>query len=116
MYVSRGRMPLQPLAPASEHTLSPYNSSRVDQRARQALLFSLLAGAIGCRETFSGFGAGGHARASADQLFGALGESFSDIARNPKLLYARQQLAKHALLPSRAYEDSAVWTGHSGPV
>jgi len=109
-------MPLQPLAPASEHTLSPNNSSRVAQRARQALLVSLLAGAIGCRETFNGFGVGGHARASADQLFGALGASFSDIARNPKLLYARQQLAKHALLPSRAFEDSAVWTGQSGPV
>jgi hypothetical protein len=76
----------------------------------------LFAGAIGCRETFSGFGVGGRARAGADQLFGALGESFTNVARSPKLVYARLQLAKHALLPSRAFEDTAVWTGSSGAV
>ena len=31
-------------------------------------------------------------------------------------MYARLQLAKHALLPSRAFEDSAVWTRSSGAV
>jgi hypothetical protein len=80
------------------------------------LLLTALAATIGCRESFTGFGAGGRARASADQLFGALGESFSDITRTPKLVYARQQLATHALLPSRAFEDTAVWTGRSGAV
>jgi len=80
------------------------------------LLLTAFASTIGCRETFTGFGAGGRARASADQLFGALGESFSDITRTPKLVYARQQLATHALLPSRAFEDTAVWTGRSGAV
>ena len=49
-------------------------------------------------------------------MLGALGESFTDVARSPKLLYARLQLAKHSLLPSRAFEDSAVWTGSSGAV
>ena len=56
------------------------------------------------------------ARASADQMFGALSESFTEVARSPKLLYARLQLAKHALLPTRAFEDTAVWTGSSGAV
>jgi len=72
--------------------------------------------AIGCRETFSGFGVGGRARAGADQLFGSLGESFTEVARSPKLMYARLQLAKHSLLPSAAFEDTAVWTGSSGAV
>jgi hypothetical protein len=76
----------------------------------------LFAGAIGCRETFTGFGSGGRARAGADQMFGALGESFSNVARGPKLVYARLQLAKHSLLPSAAFEDTAVWTGSSGAV
>src|SRR4051812_46841001 len=116
MYFSRGRRPLQPLAPATEHTLSPPQLIRVAQRARHALLLSLSISAIGCRDTFTGFGAGGRARTSVDQLFGALGQRHAEIARNPKYAYARLQLAKHALLPSSVFEDSAVWTGSSGAV
>ncbi len=29
-------------------------------------------------------------------------------------MYARLQLAKHSLLPSAAFQDTAVWTGSSG--
>jgi hypothetical protein len=76
----------------------------------------LFAGAIGCRETFSGFGVGGRARVGADQLFGSLSESFTDVARGPKLVYARLAIAKQSLLPSPAFRDSAVWTGSSGDV
>jgi hypothetical protein len=116
MYFSRGRMPLQPLAPATEHTLSLPHQSRLAQRARHAILLSLFISAIGCRDTFTGFGVGGRARTSVDQLFGALGVRHAEIARNPKYAYARLQLAKHALLPSSVFEDSAVWTGSSGAV
>ena len=31
-------------------------------------------------------------------------------------MYARLQLAKHSLLPSAAFQDTAVWTGSSGAV
>jgi hypothetical protein len=76
----------------------------------------LFAGVIGCRETFSGFGVGARARASADQLFASLTQGFTDVARNPKLVYARLAIAKQSLLPSPAFRDSAVWTGSSGAV
>jgi hypothetical protein len=49
-------------------------------------------------------------------LFGSLGEGFTGVARSPKLMYARLQLAKHSLLPSAAFQDTAVWTGSSGAV
>jgi hypothetical protein len=80
------------------------------------LLLSTFAGAIGCRDTFAGFGVGGRARAHTDQFFGALGDGFAERTRSPKFAYARLQLAKHALLPSRVFEDTAVWTGSSGAV
>src|SRR4051812_45193367 len=105
MYFSRGRMPLQPLAPATEHTLSLSNPCRLPQRARHALLLCLFSCVIGCRDKFAGFGVGGRARTSIDQLFGALGARHAEIARNPKYEYARLQLAKHALLPSRVFDD-----------
>lgn len=63
-----------------------------------------------------GFGAGTRARASVDQLFGALGERHADMTRNAKYEYARLELAKHALVPSHVFEDSAAWTGSSGAV
>ena len=110
-------MPLQPLAPATERTLSLPNHTRLIQRARLAsVLLSLFAGSIGCGDTFVGFGVGTRARTSVDQLFNALGARHAEIVRNPKYEYARLQLAKHALLPSRIFEDSAAWTGSSGAV
>ena len=72
--------------------------------------------ASSCRDTVSGFGAGLRARTDADQLFLALTERHLDIARNAKYEYARAQLARGALSPSRVFEDSATWTAMSGPV
>ncbi|HEX7979737.1 MAG TPA: hypothetical protein VF461_14110 [Gemmatimonadaceae bacterium] len=80
------------------------------------LLLATFAGAVGCRETFNGFGVGGRARTDADQLFGSLSEGFTEVARSPKLVYARLEIAKHSLLPSAAFQDTAVWTGSSGAV
>ena len=64
----------------------------------------------------SGFGAGLHARANADQLFGALADRHTDVVRNPKYEYARVQLTRGALSPSRVFDDTAAWTGASGAV
>jgi hypothetical protein len=72
--------------------------------------------AVACRESLSGFGAGLRARSSADQFFGALAERHVDILRNSKYDYAKLQLSRGALSPSRVFDDTAAWTGASGPV
>jgi hypothetical protein len=72
--------------------------------------------ATGCRDAFTGFGAGPRARASVDQLFGALGARHADVVRNSKYAYARLQIAKGALVPSKVFADTSVWTGSSGAV
>lgn len=71
---------------------------------------------VACRESLSGFGAGLRARSSAEQFFGALADRHVDIVRNPKYEYARVQITKGALSPSRVFDDTAAWTGASGPV
>jgi hypothetical protein len=71
---------------------------------------------VACRESLSGFGAGVHARATADHFFGALADRHVEIARNPKYEYARLQLTRGALSPSRVFDDTAAWTGSSGYV
>jgi hypothetical protein len=81
---------------------------------RTLLLLSLFA--VACRESLSGFGAGLRARASAEQFFGALADRHVDIVRNAKYEYSRVQLSRGALSPSRVFDDTAAWTGMSGPV
>ena len=71
---------------------------------------------VACRESLSGFGAGVHARATADQFFSALADRHAEIVRNAKYEYARVQLTRGALSPSRVFDDSAAWTGSSGAV
>jgi hypothetical protein len=71
---------------------------------------------VACRESLSGFGAGLRARASAEQFFGALADRHVDVARNAKYEYSRVQISKGALSPSRVFDDTAAWTGASGPV
>ena len=71
---------------------------------------------VGCRDGYTALGAGAHARAAADQLFGALADRHVDITRNPKYEYSRVRIMRGALAPSRVYDDSAVWTGVSGDV
>ena len=80
------------------------------------LALPLLSIVAGCREAFTGFGAGPHARTSVDQLFGALGARHADVVRNAKYGYARLQIAKGALVPSKVFADTSVWTGSSGAV
>ena len=71
---------------------------------------------VACRESLSGFGAGLHARATADQFFGALADRHVEVVRNPKYEYAHVQLARGALSPSQVFDDTAAWTGASGAV
>jgi hypothetical protein len=69
-----------------------------------------------CRDGFAGFGTGARARASADQLFGALADRHVDLGRNTKYDYSRVRIMRGALAPSRVFDDTAVWTGISGDV
>ncbi|MEP6618529.1 MAG: hypothetical protein ABJE47_04415 [bacterium] len=71
---------------------------------------------VGCRDSISGFGAGMRARASSDQFFGGIADRHLDIVRNAKFEYARVQLSRGALSPSRVFDDSAAWTAVSGNV
>jgi hypothetical protein len=70
----------------------------------------------GCRDGYAGFGTGAHARASADQLLGALADRHAELGRNPKYEYSRVRIMRGALAPSRVFDDTAVWTGVSGDV
>ena len=76
----------------------------------------LLTDILGCRSALTGFASGTGAVASVEQLFGALASRHADVARNAKYEYARLQIAKGALLPSKVFADSAVWTRKSEDV
>jgi hypothetical protein len=54
--------------------------------------------------------------ANVEQLFGALRSRHADVARNGKYEYARLQIAKGALVPSKVFADTAVWTRQSDDV
>ena len=110
-------MPLQPLTSPTEHPLSPRRTcGRAVQARRAALTVSLLLALPGCRDSLTGFGSGPGAVASVEQLFGALVARHADVARNSKYAYARLQIAKGALVPSKVFADTAAWTRSSRDV
>jgi hypothetical protein len=68
----------------------------------------------GCRNAFRSFGTDGSAiQANADELFGALTARYSAVARDPKYEHARNRLNRYALVPSKIFDDTTVWTGVS---
>ena len=113
-------MVLQPLLFLLAGVLLTVRPRFAQRRPRVRALVWALAGlpvlAVACRESLSGFGAGLHAHATADQLFGALADRHVEIVRNSKYEYARVQLTRGALSPSRVFDDTAAWTGASGAV
>jgi hypothetical protein len=110
-------MPLQPLTSPTEHPLSPpCTCTRAARARRSALTLWLFVALPGCRDALTGFGSGPPAVASVEQLFGALGARHADVARNVKYEYARLQIAKGALVPSKVFVDSGVWTRSSRDV
>ena len=80
------------------------------------LVVAPLVAILGCRSALTGFASGSGALANVEQLFGALGSRHADVARNAKYEYARLQIAKGALVPSKVFEDTAVWTRQSEAV
>ena len=73
---------------------------------------SLVALLPACREAARALDAGDPlgARTNADQLFGALAARYTQVHRDPKYDAARVRLAQAALIPSRIFGDSSVWT------
>jgi len=62
----------------------------------------------GCREPVTQLG-----RPNAEQLFSALGARTANPDRDPKYDSARVRIASAAVLPSRVWNDTSVWTGIS---
>ncbi|MDB4917535.1 MAG: hypothetical protein JWM95_5179, partial [Gemmatimonadetes bacterium] len=95
---------------------TPRQARTVAIRLAVGACSAALLAAAGCREGISGFGTGLRARTSADQLFGAMADRHVEIVRNGKYDYARVQLSRGALSPSRVFDDTAAWTAASGAV
>lgn len=69
----------------------------------------------GCRSTPLAFGTTPSVvRRGADLLFGGFASRFSGIERTPKSAEARRRLIRAALVPSRVFDDTAVWTARAG--
>ena len=68
----------------------------------------------GCREPLQHLsGVGPDSRTSAAELFSALGARTTDPWRDQKFDTARVRIASAAVLPSRVWRDTAVWTSMS---
>jgi len=50
------------------------------------------------------------ARANADALFGGMAGRFTNVTRTPRYARARELLGRYALMPSRIYDDTTLWT------
>lgn len=69
------------------------------------------AAGTGCRDTPLAFGpTPAVARARGGELFEGLEQRFTNVQRSPEFALARAKLGRAALIPSRVYDDSAVWT------
>lgn len=75
-----------------------------------ALATTLIAASTACSDTLRGVGSTpAAAQASAEQLFGSVAFRFSDVELAPRYEVARVRLAESALVPSRIFDDTAVW-------
>jgi hypothetical protein len=85
--------------------------------SRSRLLLFVAGGLLlpGCRSTPLAFGTTPSVvRRGADLLFGGFAARFSGIERTPKSAEARRRLIRAALVPSRVFDDTAVWTARAG--
>jgi hypothetical protein len=84
------------------------------RRLKLAFFFVLSGLVAACRDPFVALGGDASptvARANAEQLFGALGARVTEPLRDQKYDSARVKIANAAFLPSRVWDDTAVWTG-----
>lgn len=79
-------------------------------------LAAIAAASTACRGSAAAFGSDApSALRRSDDLFGALAARYASVLRTPKYAYARGKLSEAALIPSRAFGDTAVWTGEPAP-
>jgi hypothetical protein len=77
---------------------------------------ALIAGGASCSDTLLSAGASpALAEARADQLFEAFAMRFNAVELAPKYESARLRLAQSALVPSRVFNDTAVWEARPSP-
>ena len=76
----------------------------------------LLAGPLACRNAVAPWGATpAEARQHAEGALTAFTWRFTNVQRDPRFAAARPILGKYALVPSRLYRDSSLWTIHDTP-
>ena len=77
---------------------------------RLAAIAALIAGSASCADTLLSAGTTpAQAEAHADGLFEAFAARFNSVELAPKYANARIRLAQSALIPSKIFDDSAVW-------
>jgi len=78
-----------------------------------AAIALLCIGSSSCRDTFRVVGPNAAvAENRAAQLFTALAARYSLVERDPKYDAARMRLSKAALVPSKVFDDTVVWSAH----
>lgn len=90
------------------------NAGFLGRRPTLAAIVGLAAftiAAVSCADSFRGSGpTPAIAESHADELFGAVATRFTDVQLAPKYEHARLALAKSALVPSRIFDDTSVWS------
>jgi len=79
-----------------------------------ALTAILLVSGAGCKASIDAFGINPtHARHVADNAFAGIGYRFYNVRRDSAFARARTLMGKHALIPSRLFQDSTIWNVNS---
>ena len=75
-----------------------------------------MAFAAGCAETFKTIAASpAISESQADQLFSAIADRFDEVEIGPRYDFSRVKLGQSALVPSRIFDDTAVWESRPTP-
>lgn len=84
------------------------------RRSRLALALLALAATAplgACRDSARALGGTpAEIRRNGDLFFGAIAARFGNIERSPKAADSRRKMIRAALVPSRAFDDTSVWT------
>ena len=82
------------------------------RRSRRAVGVACVAlAAAGCRNTPPAFGGSpAEAATNARDFFGAAAQRFTSVRRDAHYAAARPKLGRYALIPSKIYDDGALWT------
>ena len=95
--------------------LDPHRMLRRVPRRATALVAAATLAAAGCSGALPALGGSPRAaRTAGDQFFHSLSARFTNVLRTPKFAQARGKLARGALVPSRVWDDTSVWTSQEG--